>query len=191
MESYRTQLFPDPVPEKKFSLRQAFWEILTTFLPAALIAMFIHVYVAEAAEIEAGPSMQPNLYAGFRVMTEKISYYLHEPQRGDVVVVERPVSEGNLIKRVIGLPGETIEVQDGHTFINGVPIDEPWVSYFGGQNQAPIQVPAGSVFIMGDNRPASRDSRHIGPVPIDSIIGRGWFVYWPLKSFQVLPIYSP
>ncbi len=191
MENYHTQLLPDPAPEKSFSIRQALWEVLGTLLPAALIALFIHVYVAQAAEIEAGPSMQPNLYAGFRVMMEKISYYLHEPQRGDIVVVERPIEEGNLIKRVIGLPGETIEVRGGHTFINGEPIDEPWGCIFGGQDQNPTQVPADSIFIMGDNRPASRDSREIGPVPIDSIIGRGWFVYWPLDEFQILPAYNP
>ena len=191
MEHYRTQQYPDPLPEKNASIRQVIWEILTTLIPAALMALFINVYVAEAAEIEAGPSMQPNLYAGFRVMTEKITYYLHEPQRGDIVVVERPQEEGNLIKRVIGLPGETIEVRTGHAYVNGVAIDEPWVTYFGGQEQAPIQVPAGHIYIMGDNRPVSRDSRAIGPVAIDSIIGRAWFVYWPLDAFQLLPATSP
>ena len=144
MEHYRTQQYPDPLPEKNASIRQVIWEILTTLIPAALMALFINVYVAEAAEIEAGPSMQPNLYAGFRVMTEKITYYLHEPHRGDVVVVERPENEGNLIKRVVGLPGESIEVRDGHTYINGNIIDEPWVTYFGGRNISTTFVPEGS-----------------------------------------------
>jgi signal peptidase I len=191
VEHYRTQQIPDPLPEKRTLFRQVIWEILTTLLPAILIAMFINVYVAEAAEIEAGPSMQPNLYAGFRVMTEKITYYLHEPQRGDIVVVERPEEGDNLIKRVIGLPGETIEVKAGHTYINGIAIDEPWVSDFGGQNQPPTQISDGYVYIMGDNRPVSRDSRAIGPVPIDSIVGRAWFVYWPLDAFQFLPSSNP
>lgn len=191
LENYRIKQYPDPVPEETTSIRQMIWEIVTTLLPAALIAFFINVYVAEAAEIEAGPSMQPNLYAGFRVMTEKISYYLHEPQRGDIVVVERPENEGNLIKRVLGLPGETLEVRQGHTYIDGEPIDEPWVTYFGGRDQTPIQIPSDSVFIMGDNRPVSRDSREIGPIAIDSIIGRAWFVYWPLEAFQVLHTSNP
>lgn len=191
MEHYRTPQYPDPIPENIFSIRQIIWEIVTTILPAVLIALFINVYVAEAAEIEAGPSMQPNLYAGFRVMTEKISYYLHQPERGDIVVVERPENEGNLIKRVIGLPGETIEIREGHTLINGNPIDEPWVSFFGGRDQPPLQIPEGHIYIMGDNRPASRDSRNIGPVPIDSILGRAWFIYWPLEEFQLLPSSSP
>jgi len=191
VEHYRTQQYPDPIPEGGPSIRMVIWEIFTTIVPAALIAFFINVYVAEAAEIEAGPSMQPNLYAGFRVMTEKLSYYLHEPQRGDIVIVERPVNEGNLIKRVLGLPGETIEVRDGHTYINGIIMDEPWVTFFGGRDQPPIEIPEDTIFIMGDNRPVSRDSREIGPVAIDSIIGRAWFVYWPLEEFQMLPTPNP
>ncbi len=186
MEYYRTPQFPDPKPEERPFLQQMIWEIFSTLIPAILIALFINVYIAEAAEIEAGPSMQPNLFAGYRVMTEKVSYYLHEPQRGDIVVVERPENEGNLIKRVIGLPGETIAVRDGHTYIDGAPVDEPWVVYFGGRDISPTRIPEDYIFIMGDNRPVSRDSRDIGPVPIDSIIGRAWFVYWPFDSLQFL-----
>ena len=187
MEQFHSQEFPDPLPEKRPFLQQLIWDFFTTVVPAVLIALFVHVFVAEAAEIESGPSMQPNLYAGYRVMTEKVSYLFHDPRRGDVVLVERPANEGNLIKRVIGLPGETIEVRDGHTYINGQIIDEPWVKNFGGVSCSPTFIPEGTVFVMGDNRPNSRDSRAIGPVPIDSIIGRGWFVYWPLEEFELLP----
>lgn len=191
MEYYRTQQFPDPQPKERPFLQQVIWEIFSTIIPAILIALFINVYIAEAAEIEAGPSMQPNLFAGFRVMTEKVSYYFSEPARGDIVVVERPEREGNLIKRVMGLPGETIEVRDGHTYIEGALVDEPWVAYFGGRDVPPTQIPEDHVFVMGDNRPVSRDSRDIGPVPIDSIIGRAWFVYWPLDAMQFLSSSMP
>jgi signal peptidase I len=191
LEYYRTQQFPDPDPDEGSSVRQFIWEIITTLVPAILIAFFINVYIAEAAEIEAGPSMQPNLYAGYRVMTEKISYYMHEPRRGDIVVVERPEVEGNLIKRVMGLPGEMIEVRGGHTHINGEPIEEPWVEYFGGKDIPPTRIPDGHVFIIGDNRPVSRDSRDIGAVPIETIIGRAWFVYWPVDAAQFLASSSP
>jgi signal peptidase I len=173
-------------------MQQVVWEVISTLVPAILIALFINVYIAEAAEIEAGPSMQPNLYAGYRVMTEKISYYLHEPRRGDIVVVERPENEGNLIKRVMGLPGETIEVRDGHTYIDGLPVEEPWVVYFGGHDIPPTAIPKDHVFVMGDNRPVSRDSRDIGAVTVDSIIGRAWFVYWPFEAMQFLsPAITP
>ena len=186
LEHFHTHAFPDPRPEEPSGWHQLIRELLTTIIPAILIAMFINVYVAEAAEIEAGPSMQPNLYVGYRVMTEKVSYYLHDPRRGDVVLVERPIEAGNLIKRVIGLPGETIEVRDGHTFINGQPIDEPWVTHFGGASYPATVIPKDHVFVVGDNRPNSHDSRQIGPVHLDDLIGRGWFVYWPLSEFQFL-----
>ena len=191
VEDFRTQLDPESDTTDQQNIRQFIREILTTIIPAILIALFINVYVAEAAEIEAGPSMQPNLYAGYRVMTEKISYYLHAPRRGDVVVIERPEKEGNLIKRVMGLPGEIIEVRGGHTYIDGVPVDEPWVAHFGGRDVSPTRVPEGNIYIMGDNRPVSRDSRNIGPVPIDTIIGRAWFVYWPITEFQILHSPNP
>ena len=168
-------------------IRVIVWETITAILPAVLIALFINVQVAEAVEIESGPSMQPNLYQGYRVMLEKVSYRFHLPQRGDIVVADRPGNEVSLIKRVMGLPGETIEVRDGHVTINGVGIEEPWVTYFGGPNYGPSMVPDGYVFILGDNRKVSRDSRAIGPIPLDTILGRVWMVYWPYKEFRLVP----
>ena len=161
-------------------------DIFTTILPALLIALFINVYFAEAALVEDGPSMQPNLYRGDRVMIEKISYRLHAPQRGDIVVAERPNGEVALIKRIVALPGETIEVRDGHVLINGLTIDEPWVENFGGPDYPLTQIPTGHIFIMGDNRGNSHDSRQIGPIPIEDIKGRAWLVYWPLEEIQFL-----
>lgn len=162
-------------------------ELILTLLPALVLVLFINVYVAEAALVEEGPSMQPNLYRGDRVMTEKVSYRLHEPQRGDVVVVSRPAGEKSLIKRVIGLPGEVIEVRDGHAIIDGLPLDEPYVTYFGGPGYPATRIPEGCVFVMGDNRPNSRDSRHIGAVPIGSIRGHALFIYWPLQRAREVP----
>ena len=149
---------------------RAIWELVITVCPALLVALFINVFVAEAALVEYGPSMQPNLYRGYRVMAEKVSYHLHPPHRGDVVIVDRPGNEVSLIKRVVALPGETVEVRDGHTFINGQPIEEPWVTNFGGPSCPPMVVPPDHVFILGDNRSNSRDSRAIGPVPMLSLI---------------------
>lgn len=148
---------------------------------------FINVFVAEAALVEYGPSMQPNLYRGDRVMAEKVSYRLHPPYRGDVVIADRPGNEVALIKRVVALPGETVEVRGGHTFINGQPIEEPWVTNFGGPSYPPTVVPPDHLFILGDNRSNSRDSRAIGPVPINSIKGHVWLVYWPLDQIKLVP----
>jgi len=155
-------------------------ELLLTVLPALLLVLFINVFVAEAALVEEGPSMQPNLYRGDRVMTEKVSYRFAPPQRGDVVIVRRPAPEVSLIKRVVALPGEVVEVRQGHVWIDGEPIAEPWVTYWGGPDYGPARVPEEHVFVLGDNRPNSRDSREVGPVPFSAVRGHALFVYWPL-----------
>jgi signal peptidase I len=165
----------------------AVWELVITVCPALLVALFINVFVAEAALVEYGPSMQPNLYRGDRVIAEKVSYRFHLPHRGDVVIADRPGNEVSLIKRVVALPGETVEVRGGHTFINEEQIEEPWVTNFGGPSYPPTVVPPDHVFILGDNRSNSRDSRTIGPVPIDTIKGHVWLVYWPLDQIKLVP----
>jgi signal peptidase I len=166
---------------------QVIRDLFTTILPALLIALFINVYLAEAALVENGPSMQPNLYSGNRVMIEKISYRLETPGRGDVVVAEPSQSDVALIKRIVALPGETVEVRAGHVFINGVAIEEPWVENFGGLDYDRKEIPAGHVFILGDNRSSSLDSRAIGPISIDDIKGRVWIIYWPFEDLQFVP----
>jgi signal peptidase I len=168
-------------------VRRVLRETATTILPAMLLALFVNVFVAEAALVEEGPSMQPNLFIGYRVMTEKVSYLLHSPKRGDIVVAERPGGEKSLIKRVVALPGEIIEVRGGHTFVNGRQVSEPWVTHFGGPDLRATLVPPDHVFLLGDNRGNSRDSRAIGPVPVASIKGRAWLIYWPLDQVRVLP----
>ena len=102
------------------------------------------------------------------------------------MIAEQPNGGANLVKRVIGLPGETIELRGGHTFIDGAPIDEPWITHFGG-NFGPLQIPEGHVFIIGDNRPVSHDSRAIGAIPFENIQGHVIFIYWPLDEFEIFP----
>jgi signal peptidase I len=176
----------EPASKMRFVVN-VIWELALTVLPALLVALFINVFVAEAALVEYGPSMEPNLYRGYRVMAEKVSYHFRTPRRGDVVIADRPGNEVSLIKRVVALPGETVEVRGGHTFINGEQIEEPWVTHFGGPSYPPTVVPPDHVFILGDNRSNSRDSRAIGPVPVDTIKGRVWFVYWPLDQIKLVP----
>jgi signal peptidase I len=167
-------------------LRRTVWEHLRVLVPAVVIALFVNVYVSEAVMVKEGPSMQPNLYVGYRLMTEKISYRLHPPRRGDIVVVDPPVGGTALIKRVVGLPGDVVRVRGGHAWINGALLEEPWVATFGGTEYGPARVPPGHLFIMGDNRLQSLDSRAIGPVPTDAVRGRAWLVYWPLDHLCLL-----
>jgi len=186
MEELTEEHKEESVSKTQFVAR-AMWELVITVCPALLVALFINVFVAEAALVEYGPSMEPNLYRGYRVMAEKVSYHLHPPYRGDVVIVDRPGNEVSLIKRVVALPGETVEVRGGHTFINGKQIEESWVINFGGPSYPPTLVPPDHVFILGDNRSNSRDSRAIGPVPMDTIKGHVWLVYWPLDQIKLVP----
>jgi signal peptidase I len=185
MEQFRSQ--HEHKPQLPCLFQRLAREFITALLPAVLIAFFVNVFIAQAAMVEDGPSMQPNLYVGYRMMTEKISYRFHEPRRGDIVIAKPGDSQITLVKRVIGLPGETIESKDGHTYINGQAIDEPWVANFGGRYLAPTRIPEGYVFIIGDNRPISHDSRAIGPISIEDIEGRVIFVYWPPNEITFFP----
>ena len=163
----------------RFLLR-ALSRTVCTALPAILIALFVNVFLAQAMIVH-GPSMKPNLTYNQRVIVDKVTYpLLHSPRRGDVVIVDRPEEGELLVKRAVALPGETVAVLNGQVFINGQPLDEPWATCQGGLNYPPTPVPAQHVFVLGDNREVSRDSRYFGPVPIEQIGGKVRFTIWPL-----------
>ena len=158
-------------------------EVLETVLPALLIALLINVFVGQATRVE-GQSMEPSLHTDQRLVVEKVSYRFHGPQRFDVVVLRLP-SQGEelLIKRVIGLPGETVEFKNGRVYINGEQLDEPFtVDETRPGRNGTVTVPPLHVYVLGDNRDRSNDSRSFGPVPIDNVVGRAWLSYWPLED---------
>lgn len=160
---------------------QAIRALIETVIPALLIAVGINLFLAQATQVQ-GQSMEPNLHTAQRLVVEKITYHFHGPRRGDIVVIDLPEAGPELlIKRVIALPGETISAQGGQVYINGEPLEEPYVTSPGGREFPEKTVPPLHVFVMGDNRQFSNDSRNFGPVPIDSIVGRAWFSYWPLE----------
>ena len=155
---------------------------------AIAIAMLTRAYVAQAYHIPSG-SMENTLLVGDHVLVEKISGHVSNPARGDIVVFNSPVEEKVLIKRVIGLPGETVSMEKGAVSINGKPITEPYLHPLGGaipfgvsRSFPPLKVPTGAVFVMGDNRDNSGDSRLFGPVPISHIIGRALAIHWSWKD---------
>lgn len=155
-------------------------EVLETVLPALLIALLINVFVGQATRVE-GQSMEPNLYSDQRLVVEKVSYRFHGPQRFDIVVLKLP-SQGEelLIKRVVGLPGETVEIRDGHVYINGELLQESFTAEITQPGRSgTVTVPPLHVYVLGDNRDRSNDSRSFGPIPIENIIGRAWLSYWP------------
>jgi signal peptidase I len=127
-----------------------------------------------------------------RVMVDKVSYHLGSPGRTDVVVFDRPpsvqVADKELIKRIIGLPGDTVSAHNRTVFVNGKPLAEPYVDAdcHGTDDFGPVTVPAGRYFMMGDNRCDSEDSRVFGTVPRSAFVGRAFAVVWPLKRLAWL-----
>jgi signal peptidase I len=176
-----------PPPGLGRRLLRLFRELLETVLPAILIALLINVFVGQATRVE-GLSMEPSLHSDQRLVVEKVSYRFSGPQRFDIVVLKLP-SQGDelLIKRVVGLPGETVEIRDGGVFINGEALDEPYISEETrpGRNDR-ITVPPLHVYVLGDNRNHSNDSRSFGPVPIENIVGRAWISYWPPEELGLI-----
>ena len=174
---------PAPRPSPGRAIVRFVRELLETILPALLIALLINVFVGQATRVE-GQSMEPNLHSEQRLVVEKLSYRFHGPQRFDIVVLKMP-SQGEelLIKRVIGLPGETVEIQDGQVYVDGILLEEPFTdqSTHPGRN-GQVTVPPLHIYVMGDNRDRSNDSRSFGPVPIDNVVGRAWLSYWPLEQ---------
>jgi signal peptidase I len=161
-------------------------EIVETIVPAILIALLINLFLAQATRVY-GQSMEPNLHTDQRLVVEKLSYNFHEPRRGDIVILQAPkAGSGLLIKRVIGLPGEKVEIKGGKVYINEQPIDEPYISDQSQRDSRAIVVPPEYAFVLGDNRGFSNDSRAFGSVPLENIVGRAWFSYWPLDQVGFL-----
>lgn len=167
-------------------LRAAVRDLAGTILPAVVIALLIHAFLAQATRVY-GQSMEPNLHSDERLVVEKLSYRFHGPRRGDIVVLHDPAGGPELlIKRVIGLPGERVTIADGRVYIDGRALDEPYVTQPTQGGGRTWVVPPLTVFVMGDNRSASRDSRVFGPVSLDQIVGRAVFRYWPLAEIGVV-----
>ncbi len=157
---------------------------------AFALSFLMRFYVIQPYRVEM-TSMLDTLHPNDLVLVDKVSYRLHTPNRGDVVVFFPPNDlKEKYIKRVIGLPGETVEVKDGKVYVNEKPLDEPYLNSPMQYDSGPIQVPEGHVFVMGDNRSVSLDSRSFGPIEISSIVGRALFVYFPFNRIENLNAYS-
>jgi signal peptidase I len=126
--------------------------------------------------------MIPTLVPGDRVLVSKFWYHFQPPKRGQIVVFKYPLDpKRDFIKRVIGLPGEVVSMEEGVVYIDGEPLAEPYVKNHDSFNMKPVRVPENAYFVMGDNRPNSQDSRFWGFVPKENLIGPAFFRYWPLS----------
>ena len=168
-------------------------EFLQSLAIAAVLAFFIITFVAQSFVVD-GRSMEATLHDGERLFVNKFIYRFHPPRRGDIIVfTPRGAPDKKYIKRVIALPGDTVYINDGLTYINGEPLKEPYINEVMSGEFGPYQVPAKSVFVMGDNRNHSADSRAlsiVGYVDYDSISGKAFWVYWPLNKMRVIDHYE-
>lgn len=193
------------VADSPRSRPSSFWrEFPILVLVALTVAILIKSFLVQAFYIPSG-SMEPSLLPGDRVLVNKLAYRFGEPVRGDIVVFDSPFAEGTddrslwravvrnvseslgigtpateFIKRVIALPGDTVEIRNGLVFVNGEPVEEEYLSAERSlADLDPEVIPAGHVFVLGDNRTRSQDSRIFGPVPLDEVVGKAFVRVWP------------
>jgi signal peptidase I len=207
----RTATAAAPQPYRKSTAREYFESICV----AVILALFVRTFIVQAFKIPTG-SMENNLLIGDHLLVNKFVFAptltnweskllpINPIRRGDILVFKYPEDpDRDFIKRVIGLPGETLELKNKKVYINGKPLDEPYVhflfpaaeqklgdadftSFDVRENYGPVTVPPDHYFMMGDNRGASDDSRYWGPVPRDWIIGNAFATYWPPKRIGLL-----
>lgn len=170
-----------------------FLDIIQVVVFAVAIFLFVYLLVLQPHKIK-GDSMQPNFPDGEYLLTDKVTYRLGEPKRGDVIVFKAPTGNGDeFIKRIIGLPGETVSITNGNIYINEKLLDEPYLSdelytssaSFLSEGKE-VTVPEESYLVFGDNRPRSSDSRVFGFITKKDITGRAWLVYWPVQNAGVI-----
>lgn len=173
-------------------MKRTILEYLQIIIIGIILSLLVRTYIAEARWIPS-ESMLPTLKVGDRLIVDKISYEIkgiNGIKTGDIIVFNPPpsanIKKEALIKRVIGLPGETISIKNGTVYINGMPFNEPYIMEKPRQDFQPYLVPENTVFVMGDNRNDSFDSRFWGPLPIQNIIGKADFRYYPLHEIGTL-----
>ncbi|WP_042348943.1 signal peptidase I [Bacillus massiliigorillae] len=178
------------------------WEWLKALIIAVLLAAVIRYFLLAPIVVD-GQSMMPTLHNQDRMIVNKIGYTIGEPERFDIIVFHAPEKK-DYIKRVIGLPGDRIEYKDDTLYVNGKAYEEPYLDEYKKQRDEEIDgpltesftlselpwgeetVPEGHLFVMGDNRRYSKDSRQIGFVSLDDVIGKTSMVYWPIKDIRIV-----
>ena len=177
-----------PLPERKVREKSVIRQYTEAFLIAILLALVIRTFVVQAFKIPSG-SMLPTLQIGDHLLVNKFLYWFTDPQRGDVIVFKFPQDEGrDFIKRVIALPGDKVEVRGKRVYVNDTPVQESYAVHLDPSMQenphsprdnfAPVQAPSGRLFMMGDNRDYSMDSRFWGFLDIKKIKGKAFIIYW-------------
>lgn len=170
---------------RTFGGRSFLRDVLETLLLTAIIFLIVNTLTGRFQV--RGTSMEPSLHSGQYVIVSKVHYWLAEPQRGDIIVFQPPNGANeDYIKRIVGLPGERVEIRDGSVWINGYHLEEPYLTsptpYVGVWELGPDEY-----FVLGDNRGGSSDSHSWGPLPKENIVGKAWFCYWPPRYWGPIP----
>ncbi|MBP1930766.1 signal peptidase I [Ammoniphilus resinae] len=175
-------------PKKKNEL----WEWLKALAIAIILAFVIRSFLFAPFVVD-GTSMMPNLHDRERLIVTKLIYFFEQPTREEIIVFHA-TEDRDYIKRVIGVGGDKVEVRDDQLYINDKPVEEPYLAQYKEKAHAegvpltadfgPINVPKGELFVMGDNRRNSKDSRAIGTISLDRVVGRADVVFWPLDEFR-------
>jgi signal peptidase I len=175
------------------------WEWFKALIIAVLLAAIIRYFLFAPIVVD-GESMMPTLHDQDRMIVNKLSYKIGEPERFDIIVFHAPENK-DYIKRVIGLPGDTIEYKNDTLYVNGKAYEEEYLDKYKQQvidgpltnsftlEETPVHskvVPEGHLFVMGDNRRASKDSRHIGAVPMEKVLGKTSLIYWPVEDIRFI-----
>jgi signal peptidase I len=188
---------PPSAPEQWLPPATSFWsglggalrELIETLILTLVIFILIR-FAVQNFRIE-GYSMEPNFHDGQFLIVNKLIYMLRPPERGDVIVFIPPNNTTrDFIKRVIGLPGDRVEIANGKVYVNGEMLDEPYPLNHGTYSASPVTVPPEEYFVLGDNRNNSSDSHSWGTVSAKKIIGKAWIVYWPPQAMGLVPTYS-
>ena len=166
--------------------KQEVKEWVMTILTAVVLVIIIRAFILDS-RIVPTPSMVPTIQCGDRLFVEKITHRFWGLERGEVIVFVPPKQSqltDDLIKRLIGLPGDIIEIKDGTLYINNEPQEEPYLAESIQYEYGPVKVPEGKIFVLGDNRNRSYDSHEWGFADLDSVKGKAWITYWPLDRLK-------
>ncbi|MDD4860266.1 MAG: signal peptidase I [Dehalococcoidales bacterium] len=168
-------------------MKSFFKEVLITLVMAAIICVGFRVSLQTFGIFMT--SMEPNFHEGQRLLVNKVAYVFGEPQRGDVVIFHAPGNGGDYIKRVIGLPGDSVQIRNRAVYVNGTRLDEPYIMDPPTYTLDKMTVPQDEYFVLGDNRNNSNDSHRGWTVPRADIIGKAWLSTWPPESWGIVPNY--
>lgn len=178
------QIPAESQPQQTDNWKRFLLDILETVILA--VVLYFGINAISARVRVDGLSMNPTLQHGEYVLVSRLAYKTGAPERGDIIVFSFPMDQKqDLIKRVIGLPGETIEIRSGEVLVNGAKLDEPYIA------QSPVYngtwtVGEGQLFVLGDNRNDSKDSHQWGLLPIENVIGKALLIYWPPPDWKLI-----